>query len=426
MNEEEVALEAIQKKLVGKALSYQEIYAIMDEIAHDRLNKVLTTYFAASGYSKGFTNEELFFLTKAMVDTGEKLEFSGIVADKHSIGGVPGTRTTLILVPIVAAAGYTIPKSSSRAITTPDGTADDMEVLSKVTFTKEELYDIVKKAGGCIVWGGGFKIAPADDVLIQVEKPLMFESFDKIIVSVLAKKVAFGSNHVVIDVPYGPTVKVHSREDAEVIKTKFEYVANKFGIKIKVLPHETEEPAGRGVGPILEVQEALRVLEQTSDRPIDLENRALNLAGELLGICLESEDGQRRQEILQQFQTTRDWAKSLLTSGAALKKMQAIISEQGGDTSVTSQSLQTKLGTFTKDITSEVAGKVTAIDSKHTTVLGRMLGAPDQKGAGMFMHKKVGDSVAVGDVLMTYYSEQEATLQTTIDSTHLYPMFTIQ
>src|SRR5882762_8931126 len=174
MREDEIALQAIRKKLVGKNLNYKEIFAIMDAISHERLSPILTTYFAASGYSKGFTDEEIYFLTKAMMETGEKLEFKGIVADKHSIGGVPGTRTTLIVIPIVAAAGFLIPKSSSRAITTPDGTADDMEVLAKVEFTKKEIYDIVKKTNGCIVWGGSFHIAPADDILIQVEKPLLF------------------------------------------------------------------------------------------------------------------------------------------------------------------------------------------------------------------------------------------------------------
>ena len=128
MTEESLALQAIQKKLIGKHLSYEEIFAVMDSISHDNLSQVLTTYFAASGYSKGFSNEEIFYLTKAMIETGEQLHFDGIIADKHSIGGVPGTRTTMIVVPIVAAAGFTIPKSSSRAITTPGGTADDMEV----------------------------------------------------------------------------------------------------------------------------------------------------------------------------------------------------------------------------------------------------------------------------------------------------------
>src|SRR5437868_5076628 len=233
MTEDSLALEAIRKKLVGKTLNYKEIFAVMDAIGHERLSPILTTYFAASGYSKGFTDEEMYFLTKAMIETGEKLQFKGIVADKHSIGGVPGTRTTLIVIPIVAAAGFTIPKSSSRAITTPGGTADDMEVLANVEFNKEQIYDIVGKTKGCIVWGGSFKIAPADDIIIKVEEPLLFESYDKILVSVMAKKVAFGSNHVIIDLPYGRTAKIHRVEDAQVLKKKFEYLGKKLNIKVE-------------------------------------------------------------------------------------------------------------------------------------------------------------------------------------------------
>ena len=218
MTEETLALQAIRKKLVGKKLSYHEIFAIMDAISHEKLSPILTTYFAASGYSKGFSNEEIYYLTKAMMETGERLQFKGIVADKHSIGGVPGTRTTLLVIPIVAAAGFLIPKSSSRAITTPGGTGDDMEVLAPVTFSKKEIYRIVREVNACIVWGGSVDIAPADDILIKVEEPLMFESFDKILVSIMAKKIAFGSNHIVIDLPYGAHVKVHNREDGEVLK----------------------------------------------------------------------------------------------------------------------------------------------------------------------------------------------------------------
>ena len=215
MDEKTQAINAITKKLTGKSLNYKEIYAIMDQIAQEKLGDVLTTYFAASGFSKGFSSEELYYLTKAMVETGEKLEFKGIVADKHSIGGVPGTRTSMIVVPIIAAAGFTIPKSSSRAITTPGGTADDFEILAPVNLTKNKIYSTVKKTNGCIVWGGSFNIAPADDVIIKVEEELLFESYDKILISIMAKKVAFGSTHVVIDLPYGESVKVHTLADAK-------------------------------------------------------------------------------------------------------------------------------------------------------------------------------------------------------------------
>src|SRR3989344_6525537 len=275
------ALEAIRKKLVGNHLTYKEIYAIMHEISNNSLGDILTTYFAASGYSESFSNQELYYLTSAMVETGEKLDFNKkIVADKHSIGGVPGTRTTLVVVPIIAACGFIIPKSSSRAITSPDGTADDMEVLAPVNLSKDKIYRIVKKINGCIVWGGSFGIAPADDIIINVEKPLLFESYDKILVSIMAKKIAFGSNHIVIDLPYGKTVKVHKIKDAQVLKDKFEYLARKFNIRIKVLIHKTDEPAGRGIGPVLETREALRVLQQKPNRPLDLEQRSLNIATE--------------------------------------------------------------------------------------------------------------------------------------------------
>src|SRR6266576_503510 len=250
MTQDSLALQAIRKKLIGKTLNYKEIFAVMDAISHEKLSPILTTYFAASGYSKGFTDEEIYFLTKAMMETGEQLHFKGIVADKHSIGGVPGTRTKLIVIPIVAAAGFVIPKSSSRAITTPGGTADDMEVLAPVTFTKEQIYRIVEKTNACIVWGGSVDIAPADDELIKVEEPLMFESFDKILVSIMAKKIAFSSNHIVIDLPYGPHVKVHKRSDAEILAKKFAFLARKFKVTLKVFIHETSQPAGRGVGPL--------------------------------------------------------------------------------------------------------------------------------------------------------------------------------
>ncbi len=424
VDEQALALEGIRRKLIGKHLTYKEIYAIMDEISHNRMGEVLTTYFAASGYSKGFSNEELYFLTKAMVETGEKLSFSGIVADKHSIGGVPGTRTTLIVVPIIAAAGFTIPKSSSRAITTPDGTADDMEVLAKVEFSKEEIYTIVKKTNACIVWGGSVQIAPADDVLIHVERPLSFESFDKIIVSIMAKKIAFGSNHVVIDVPYGPSVKVHSQEDAEILKNKFEYVAGKFDIHLTVLPHKVDQPTGRGIGPVLESQDSLRVLEQTEDRPQDLEKHALHLAGTLLDMCI-LHDKKQQKEIEETYGNGREWAKHLLTSGKALEKMKEIIEAQGGNKDVTSGKLSHKLGKHICTVTAGQKSVVTSINSKNSTVIARILGCPTQKGSGIYLNKKIGENAEKGETLYTLYSENLYNLQEAQESLNNFPIVQI-
>lgn len=408
------ALEAIRKKLLGQKLNYKEIYAIMDEIAKKNLGNVLTTYFAASGYSNGFNDQELYYLTKAMVETGERLTFQGIVADKHSIGGVPGTRTTMIVVPIIAAAGFTIPKSSSRAITTPGGTADDMEVLAPVTFTKEKIYEIVEKTNGCIVWGGSFKIAPADDILIKVEAPLLFESYDKILVSIMAKKIAFGSNHVVIDLPYGTSVKVHRLMDAKVLAKKFENLAKRFDVKIKVLIHKTEEPAGRGIGPILETREAIRVLEQSKDKPLDLEIRSLHLAGTLLDLCLIDSPTSFQKEIKETYGNGIGWATHILKEGKALVKMKEIIKAQGGNFHVTSHDL--KPGHHHYNVTAPRHGTIKNINSKYLTVIAKILGAPKQKGAGIFLHKKIGEKVVKEDVLYTLYSENAYDLKEAKDS----------
>ena len=397
------ALNAIRKKLVGKTLNYKEIYSIMDQIANQKLGDVLTTYFAASGYSKGFTNQELYFLTKAMVETGEKLEFKGIVADKHSIGGVPGTRTTLIVVPIVASAGFLIPKSSSRAITTPSGTADDMETLAKVNFSIQEIYRIVKKTNGCIVWGGSFNLAPADDIIINIEKPLLLESFDKIIVSVMAKKIAFGSNHVVIDIPYGNSVKVTTHKDAQILKEKFEYIAKNFKIKICVLIHRTDEPVGKGIGPILETREAIRILQQKNNRPIDLEVRSINLAGNLLEICLKDSPKKLKEYVKKNFGNCFGWATQILKEGLAFKKMQEIINEQGGNPNIDSEDLIP--GKFSFNFVASKTSEIKIIDSKNVTTVTKTLGAPEQKGAGIYLHKKLGEKVEKGEVIYTLYSE---------------------
>lgn len=420
MDQEALALQAIQKKLVGKKLNYAEIFAIMDEISNKRMGDVLTTYFAASGYSKGFSDQEIFYLTKAMVETGEKLHFKGIVADKHSIGGVPGTRTTLIVVPIIAAAGFQIPKSSSRAITTPGGTADDMEVLAGVEFNKEEIYKIVKKTNGCIVWGGSVNIAPADDVIIKVEAPLVFESYDKILVSIMAKKIAFGSNHVIIDLPYGEMVKVHNVKDAELLKEKFEKLAKKFGIKLRVLIHKTDEPAGRGIGPILEVRESMLVLEQKPNRPFDLEERALNLAGSLLNLCLEDATKTLRDSVIKEHGGGHEWARSILASGEALKKMQEIIRAQGGNAQVTSAKL--KPGKYHYQVIAKKNGTVRKINSKNATLIAKILGAPGNHKAGIYLDKKIGEKVIKGHALYTLYSSNEYALKEAKDSTINFPI----
>ena len=420
IDEKHLAINAIRKKLLGKKLRYKEVFAIMDQISQKKFGDILTTYFAASGYSKGFSSLELYYLTKAMVETGEKLSFKGIVADKHSIGGVPGTRTTPIVVAIVAACGFKIPKSSSRAITTADGTADDMEVLAPVELTKKQIYDVVEKTNGCIVWGGSFKLAPADDIIIQVEKPLLFESFDKVLVSIMAKKIAFGSNHVVIDIPWGKSVKVHSLKDAQILGGKFVTLAKKFKIKLKPLIHRTDEPAGRGIGPALEIRESLRVLQQKKNRPLDLEIRAVDLASNLLELCLSDSDEELRQHVKKNFGNSYGWAIHVLQKGLAFEKFKEIVKAQGGNPNIDEAKI--KLGKHSSEEKADKSGIIKELNSKNITSIAKILGAPMQKGSGIYLNKKIGHKVLKGETLYTLFSENVYNLREGKESLINFPI----
>ncbi|MFA6080794.1 MAG: thymidine phosphorylase [Patescibacteria group bacterium] len=410
-----VAINAIQKKLLGKKLSYRETFAVMDEIAHEKLSDVLTTYFVASSFKEGYSPQELYFFTKAMVETGNKLKFKGIVADKHSVGGVAGTRTTMIIVPIIAAAGFQIPKISSRAITTPAGTADVMEAIASVEFTPKQITKIINEVGGCIAWNGKLGIAPADDIIIRVEEPLSFESFDKIIISVMAKKIAAGTTHLVLDIPIGKTAKIHRFSEGENVARKFEDLAVRFGIKVICDINETLEPAGRGIGPILEARDVLYVLEQKTDRPLRLEAKSLRLAGKLLDLCYKEKRINKNGE---------DEAKKILESGAALKKFQQIVKAQGGDHKICSDSLSLADNKF--DFHSHTSGKIKDINNYNLSTIAKILGSPNDKKAGIYLLKKLDHSVGKDEHIFTLYSEDKYRLKEAEATLKNLPIFKIE
>ena len=387
------AIKAIQKKLVGKNLTYKEIYNLMDEISHHRLSDILTTYFVAASFKEGFSEDELYHFTKAMVETGAKLQFDGIVADKHSTGGVAGTRTTMLIVPIIAAAGFKIPKTSSRAITSPAGTADVMETIASVNFTPKQITKIVNEIGGCIVWGGHLGIAPADDIIIRIEEPLSFESFDKVIVSIMAKKIAASTTHLILDIPVGKTMKIRHFSDAEKVANKFKALGKKFGLNVIADVNEMLEPAGRGVGPYLEARDVLYVLEQKKDRPAALEAKALRLAGKLLDICFKDAKIDKNGE---------DEARRLLTEGIALDKFREIVGAQGGDKNIHSDAFKSKA--HISEIKSSRKGKIKKIDNYHLNTLAKLLGAPKDKYAGIYLLKKLDESVDTGEPMMQLHS----------------------
>ena len=297
------SLESIRKKLLGKKLTYEEIKGIMADIANYRLDDIQIAFFLASSFQKnGLSKEEIYYMTKAMAETGEMVYWNKeIVADKHSIGGVPGNRTTPIVVSIISHLNIFIPKTSSRAVTSEAGTADVIEAIAPVEFSLEKIKKIANEVNACLVWGGSLKLAPADDRILRVSYELGIEPYSKMIVSIMAKKVAMGATHLVIDMPIGEGAKISNFSEAKEIKKMFLYLAKKFKIKIKVIIEKINGPVGRGIGPALEIKDALKVLEQKEDRPLDLEKRAIKLAGALLELTKKAPVGKGETIALNQL-----------------------------------------------------------------------------------------------------------------------------
>ncbi len=404
---------AIRKKILGKELSYDEILSIIQDIVHDRIGTSEITYFVSTGFMRKYSRDELYYLTKAIAETGEQLRFPGkVVADKHSVGGLPGNRTTMVVIPIIASFGITIPKTSSRAITSPSGTADTMEVLAQVALSTKRIRDIVRLAHGCLVWGGSMNLAPADDKIISVSHPLSLEPYTKMVVSILAKKVAMGITHLVIDMPYGKTTKIPTRATALSIKRTFEYLAKRFGITIHVELSKSGEPVGRGIGPALEARDVMLVLQQKSWRPLDLEQKSIHLAGKLLELTGFAKRGFGKR-----------LARESLTSGRALAAMRHIIRLQGGRDMIDSEDIIARCRRMR--IFAKSNGRIRAVNFRTVDEVARILGAPYDKKAGIYLHKRLGDRVRKGEKLYTIYSsstDRERLAAVAVKKTNIYEL----
>ena len=229
--------------------------------------------------TRGLTDREVVALARARLDFAEKIDWDEkIVVDKHSMGGIPGSRITMIVVPLVAAHGLAIPKTSSRAITSAAGTADAMETMARVDLTVADVRRVVAKARGCIAWNGRLNHSAVDDVMNAITRPLGLDSTRWSVASILSKKLAAGSTHVIIDLPYGPQTKLKDRTEAESSAALFQRIGQGLGLVVEAHATDGSKPVGRGVGPALEVRDVLEVLENASHAPADLRDKALFFA----------------------------------------------------------------------------------------------------------------------------------------------------
>ena len=387
------SLSMLRGKVYGRRLDADSLATIIGDVTAGRYSDIHLSSFITACSARPLDLAETISLTRAMVDVGETLSWNTYpVVDKHSVGGLPGNRTTPIVVSIVTACGLTMPKTSSRAITSPAGTADTMETLAPVDLDLATMRRVVEQEGGCIAWGGAVRLSPADDILISVERALDLDSEGQLIASVLSKKIAAGSSHVVLDIPVGPTAKVRSADDAHSIAQELVEVARVFGLTAKPMFTDGNQPVGRGIGPALEARDVLAVLDNAPDAPADLRDRAVLLAGTLLEMAGKAAEGGGQA-----------MAAGVLRSGQAAAKFRRICAAQGG--------MRTPpVSTYRHPICANHAGRIVAVDNRRLSRVAKLAGAPDDKAAGVELHVALGLEIERGHSLYTIHAESPGEL----------------
>jgi len=410
------SIKAIRKKLLGKRLTEEELANVMKDVGVGKLQDAEVAFFIATFFNVGFDDDEIYWMTKGLAESGDILDFKFLrdngeqVVDKHSFGGVAGKGVTPTLIPILASAGLVIPNTSTRAITSPAGTSDILETVMPVALTKEKIYKVVQKTGGCLIWGGALNLAPADDVLISIERMLEIQDFQKVLVSIVAKKVCMGINHVLIDLPYGLGAKIGSPEELSLLKREFRKLFERFGIRVEIIARDVFGPDGKSIGPNMEMQEVLRILERREDRSVELEKDILEMAG----ILLESTGKAYRGG-------GKTVAKEILDSKQALEKFWEIAFAQGATKRMTVEDLVQ--GELKFEVIADKDGVIKKINNKGLIKIARALGNPTIKEAGIKVWKIPGDEYKVGDVLLTLYATSKDRLDNAkelVDLSSLY------
>lgn len=388
------SMRSIRSKMYGKQLNYEALHNIIKDIVEGHYSNIEIAAFITACGGDNLNINEIIGLTKAMVHSGQKLSWNKkIVVDKHCVGGLPGNRTTPIVVSIVAAYGLTIPKTSSRAITSPAGTADTLETLTEVNLDINQIKKVVEKENGCFVWGGSIKLSPADDILIRIERALDVDSEGQMIASVLSKKVAAGSTHVVIDIPIGKTAKVRTEEDAQKLEYYFKVVGKAMGVKVKVLFTDGSQPVGRGIGPSLEAMDVLSVLRNEENAPQDLRNKSVLIAGKIIDLANNSNQ-----------KNGMELAEKILSSGKAYEKFMAICKAQGGVK-------EPQFAPYKKDIRAAKTGIIAEIDNRRLAKTAKLAGAPLDARSGVLLRTPLRAKVKQGEILFSVYSETEGELK---------------
>ncbi len=392
-----LSMDYIKKKANNKSLTEKELKLIIKDIVNNSLSDTEVALFVSSVYKYGMNMKETIYLIKAILKSGNQLKLRNkFVVDKHSIGGVPGNRTTPLVVSICAVAGLTMPKNSSRAITSPAGTADVIETIARVEFTIKEVKELIKKTGACMIWGGTLGIVPADSKIIRIEKSLKMDPESMLIASIMSKKLAAGSKYILIDIPYGEGAKV-DKKGALRIKRKFEYLGKYFNKKIKCVLTDGSQPIGNGIGPALELKDIIKILDPKQKGPKDLEEKSILLSAELLEMTGKAKKGHGKE-----------MAEKILYSGKAFEKFKEIIDAQEGSLRKLEEA------PFTHDIIAKKSGKIVSIRNKKINSLARAAGCPADKFSGVYLYVIKNQKVKKGQKILTIFAESKSRLNSAV------------
>lgn len=396
-------VDLIQKKKNGETLTKEEIDFMITDYVAGKIPDYQMSAMLMAIYFNGMENEELAAFTLAMRDSGDLVDLSpieGIKVDKHSTGGV-GDKTTLIVGPIVAACGVLVAKMSGRGLGFTGGTLDKLESISgfRIDLSAEEFFETVKKTGISVIGQTG-NLAPADKLLYALrDVTATVDSIPLIAASVMSKKLAAGSDKIVLDVTTGSGAFMKNTRDAKKLAKHMVAIGNHAGKETVAILTGMEEPLGFAIGNNMEVKEAIEVLK--GDGPEDVKEVSVAIAGMMLSLGLENVSHSQGKRM----------AKKALSSGQAFEKFKEMVQAQGGDIRYVEHPEFFESDAFEGEVLAAEDGFLSGMDTEKIGVAAGLLGAGRETkdsvidmSAGIYLKKKIGDTVKKGEPIAICYA----------------------
>lgn len=400
-------VELIIKKRNGFELNKEEYALIIDGFISGLIPDYQISAFLMAVYYKGMTIDETVILTDIMMRSGELIDLSdisGIKVDKHSTGGV-GDKTSLVLAPLVAAAGVPVAKMSGRGLGHTGGTLDKLEAIKglNVDMSRQDFIDNIKKHN-IAVCGPNANLVPADKKLYALRDVTgTVDNISLISSSIMSKKLACGADAIVIDIKVGLGAYMKSVNNAEALAEMMMEIGSKMNKKVVAVMTSMSEPLGFAIGNALEVKEAIDTLK--GNGPKDLTELCLELGGHMLVLGQVAKNKNEGEEIL----------KKLIDSGEAYKKFIELVKVQGGDVNVIDHTELLPNTQFSEIYKSKSEGYISELNALDIGLASVKLGAGRETkdseidhGAGILLKKKIGDYVKKDEVLAVLYSNIEA------------------